>query len=208
MKDGKIIRIEKQKSEPYSITRPEPKKEKKDIPLLLPALTLSTSKKINTSALLNYFDQRFTREESQRFEKLLDEFISNKLSKEEFETALDRPFKTGGLGVYRQTAEKLAREIEKIVQLSNALKKDIKEEKDLSFEIEKITNWLLDEYAGKLLTAQEERIEEGILKRIKKEFIQKDFENFLDRPFKRGGAGLNWRTAKNLAAKLEVVISP
>jgi len=205
MKDGKIIRIEKQKSEPYSIKHPE--EEKKEAPLLLPAaLTVSSRKKINTSALLDYFGQQFNVEEILRFEDILDKFISQKLSQREFEILLDKPFKDGGLGVYHQTAKKLAREIEKILQLSNALKKDLEEKKELSFEIEKIAIWLLDEYAGKILSLQEERIEDGILKRIKKEYGRKDFENFLDRPTKNGGAGLNWRTAKNLAAKLEVII--
>ncbi|MDP3902341.1 MAG: ABC transporter ATP-binding protein [bacterium] len=162
---------------------------------------------INTERLVGYLDLNLDVEERVKFDSIIAEYVSSKITQEKFEELLDKPFVAGGLGMYKQKAMRLSEEISILIRLFKFLgDMDTSNKKDLSEKTSALTGWLLNDYAGNLSDKQKEKIRDAVLAKIKGETSLTQFQNQLDMPAKDGGAGLNWSTAKNLAQKIGIIL--
>jgi putative ABC transport system ATP-binding protein len=201
MKDGKIIRVvvneKKKQIGPFKGVRVIQKVLPKEKPVLHPsslALYLLTS-----------FDEAVIR----RLEEAIRKRISGEIDAQQFKEILDRPFEKGGVGLYRQTAESFAQKIERILAESEALKEVLPEKpvEEIQKKVEKLRKFILEGWKGSLKTEEQlRRLDEAILLRLEKKIGKKEFQRLLDLPLKKGGVGLDRRTARNFARKLEVAL--
>jgi len=154
--------------------------------------------------LLNSFDKPII----ERLEKAIKKRISGKIDSEKLKEILDRPFEEGGVGLYRQTAESLAQKIERILAEIEFERKEAFEETEEEEKVRRLRNFLLEGWRGNLKDfVQLERLDLAIKQRIEKKMDKRGFQKFLDLPVKKGGVGLDRRTARNFARKLETVIT-
>ena len=72
--------------------------------------------------------------------------------------------------------------------------------------VDDIRKTLLLEYKGDLTLEQVEALNKGIEYRILSKISRKEFQEYLDRPFKKGGVGINVKSAANLSKKLEMIM--
>jgi putative ABC transport system ATP-binding protein len=201
MKDGKIIRVvineKKKQIGPFEGKRVIQKVLPKEKPVLHPsslALYLLTS-----------FDEAVIR----RLEEAIRKRISGEIDAQQFKEILDRPFEKGGVGLYRQTAESFAQKIERILAESEALKEVLPEKpvEEIQKKVERLRKFILEGWKGSLKTEEQlKRLDEAILLRLEKKIGKKEFQRLLDLPLKKGGVGLDRRTARNFARKLEVAL--
>ena len=204
MKDGEIVRekINRKRSQ-ISLASPR-KSETVEI----------REKKIPTNlrSLIYYLLTSFDEPVISRLERTIKKRIEDKISKDELEEILDRPFEEGGVGLYKQTAESLAAKIERVlveIESATKLKKLYKggEEEEEEKGLREIRLFLLDGWHGHFTKIdQVERLDMTIKRRLKGELDREEFQRILDLPFSSGGVGLDKRTAKNFTKKMEIVV--
>ncbi|NIA18450.1 MAG: hypothetical protein GWO79_01060, partial [Actinobacteria bacterium] len=166
------------------------------------------AKQIVSEALVGMTSEEISKIEK-RVENLLMMGIKGNENILEF---LDIDSKKGGMGMNRRTAENLAnkingivREIELLVEEENKLKE--RKVVDSSREIVEIRQYLLDAFDLKIesidvLKILDRTIKERVANRIDRAALQKKF----DQPIKKGGVGLDRRTAKKMAQRLELLV--
>ncbi len=171
-----------------------------------------SKKELKARALAHYMASNFSIDAQERLEKILGDFIEGKISPENLVAAFDRPYSEGGIGMYRQTASDFGRKIEAVVSEAKSLQEELEretqypEKPEVDIKADKIRRHLLDSYEGTLSPEQVQRIERALKARILGAMNGRMFEEYLDRPVKQGGAGLNSRTAKNFTREVEIII--
>lgn len=226
MKDGVIINVKVNKAINEDIKLSSYAEEKqvfsisKDLELLartFSSITGSTgnllipfkSKQIVAEALTN-----MTSEEINKIEKKVENLLLTGVNNddEEMFNYLDKEIDKGGLGLNKQTALNLAKKLKDIVIEIKSLEEEEKNMKfkgglDLSQEVDQIRDHLLlafnieikdDVILNVINNAIQDRLENKIEKKI--------FQKQLDLPVKKGGAGMDRRTARKLAKRLELLI--
>lgn len=163
-----------------------------------------TSTKFVTK-LAGYFGLNLSNEEEMRFKNFVENFTERKINKEEIRIILDKSFKDGGLGLHTRIAKKVTDELDQILAILDSILAESKD-KNLKEEKENIYKWLFADYAGKLSEKQETVAMEAIVKRIEGSIGGNEFLEILDRPLDEGGAGFNWRTARNITQKLDLIV--
>jgi putative ABC transport system ATP-binding protein len=197
MKDGQIIKDEYQARRQY-----------KSDELIVSEGTIpgEGGSTLHAERFMNYFGLNLNRDAYLRLEEVLRKFFERKVSKQKLFEVLDLPYKKGGVGLYKQSAKAFAQEADDMLFLSDLLR-DIKTVDDLKQNIGHIITWLLHDTKATLTEDQYARLKDAMAKRIASTSGADEFEKVLDAPIETGGVGLNWRTAKNLAQKLEVVLN-
>jgi putative ABC transport system ATP-binding protein len=221
MKDGKIIKVEinekrkklKGQSEDGGI-----KKERTELDLLLQAFPDLTSMQLHVmlapfkaKMLVAYLLSSFEAEEIKTFEQHVTERLLEKTTKEQLFHTLNAPVEEGGMGLNLNTARRFSQIIEEVVEKGDFIQKEtplMKESKadPIVETVNSVRKALLEEFRGELSLDQVAALNKGIEYRILSKISRKEFQNFLDRPFHKGGAGLNSRAARNLARKLELIM--
>jgi hypothetical protein len=69
-----------------------------------------------------------------------------------------------------------------------------------------LRGYLLDNYAGQLGFEQIKRLEEFLSLRMLGRIGKKELNESLDRPVKKGGVGLNRRTATRFSREIELIL--
>lgn len=149
--------------------------------------------------------------EIKRLEYFLAHRFSNKIDKDIFRQVLDRPYSEGGVGLWRQKAEKIANYAEEIIQEEHELETLYKKlekspEAPLAEEVQKIRDWLLEDYKTKLTPIQIMRLNEAISERIRNIITADNFQKVLDLNKNKGGVGFRTRTSLKIAGKLETIL--
>jgi len=195
MKDGKIVGDVKQQSRKVShiaqISHDKEAGESKE------------KISLNIERLINYLDINLSPEEKDIFEKEVKRFTARETTKEKLLEVLDASIKDGGIGLYKQVAVRLAQELNNILELSTIIHKSV--DKGIKKKTEYVYNWLFADYKGSLSDWQKEKIKLAIGDRIKGVLSLKDFQIKLDKPTNEDGAGLNDRTARNIAQKIGLI---
>jgi len=202
MKDGRIIRV---------VVNPKrkqigPFEEVKIVKKVPPRKKALPHPRALAQYLLTSFDQAVIR----RLERAIRKRMLGEITEAQFREILDRPFEEGGVGLYRQTAESLSQKIERVLSEIELLKEEIPPEKprtEIDIKVENLRKFLLEGWKGSLKREEElKRLDECIRLRLEGKIDQKEFQRRLDLPFKEGGVGLNKRTARNFAKKLELLL--
>jgi len=234
MRDGKIIKTEvnlekirpqdakdldKYKGKGFGqIIKTEINKERNALDLLLQSYPDLTSMQFHVmlapfkaKILTNYLISKFEGKEIERLEKIITDRLVGKINKEEMLKVFDVQPEDGGMGLNWGTALKFADVIEEVVKKSDYIKQEYKSiEENQVDPIKKIVTELrrslMDEYDGKATEEQITALDKGIEFRLLKKVNRREFEEYLDRQFERGGVGLGTATAKKFAKKLEIIM--
>lgn len=223
MKDGKLIKIEVNKNrkhyredeedEQFKIT-----KERTELDLLLQAYPDLSSMQLHVmlapfkaKILVSYFLSRYEAAEIQDIEKIVEAYLLEQLSEERFIEKLTAAPEEGGIGMTHPLAENLLETVREVLDKSNTLKEENESVKaghpdPILKVIDKMRHSLLDDYDGELHIDQVKALNKGIEYRILSKISRQEFMEYLDRPFADGGVGLNWRTAKRMSRKLEMIM--
>ena len=151
MKDGEIIKTEE--STPETVAKAVSEHFYKE---LSPELNAG---EVIARSLSNLLLRGYSYDEIKRFEFFLLQRFTDKIDSEIFKEVLDRPYKDGGIGLWKQKAKKIAGYVDEIIEEKRGIDEIYKEleknpESPIAAEIEKIRNWLLEEYKGKLSEIQ------------------------------------------------------
>jgi len=202
MKDGRIVREvvnpKRKQISPFEEIRVAKKAPLREKPLLQPR------------AFAQYLLTSFDRPVIRRLERVIKKRMLGKITEAQFRENLDRPFEKGGIGLYRQTAESFSQKIERVLAESEFLKEEIPTEKPLAeidIRVKNLRKFLLENWEGSLKKEEElNRLDNFIRLRLEEKIDKKKFQKNLDLSFKEGGVGLNRRTARNFARKLELAL--
>jgi len=166
-------------------------------------------KELKAKVLADYLTREMGEYQREVLEKGIQNFLEKKINLEELYEILDKPIEEGGVGLYKQTAQKFVSQIRELLKGSAILKAEFKDKMPAIKEIEltrKLRRLLLDEYSGQISYIQSQRIEEGISNRITGNWDRRIFQKHLARSMKESGVGLNRNTARRLARKLEIIL--
>lgn len=206
MKDGEIIKTEKKSL----FVQKEIKKIGSSYyyQQLFPKLKRS---EVYVQVLSQLLMRGHSREEIERFKEFVSQRLSKKINESTFRELLDRPYNLGGVGLWRQKAEKIANYVEDIIKKRRQLKRIYKKLENnptdpLFEEMIKVQNWLLEDYKLQLTPLQQERLREVISDRIRNIILPEHFVKILDLPIEQGGVGLKINTSLKLARKLENIL--
>ena len=140
-------------------------------------------------------------------ELAIEKYIKDEMTKEDLRQYLDN--QKDGAGFNSQKAQHLTKDIVEIVE---NWKKVSVEENEVSLnqklkeEIFSIRMFLLEEYNGALTKPQVEILNTLIRDLLTKEIDIPKFITMLDLPLKKGGVGLNVRTARHFGEKIALII--
>lgn len=167
--------------------------------------------KLRAQNLSNLILRGYSRQEIKRLEYFLIHYFRGQIDRDTFKMVLDRPFRDGGVGLWRQKAEKMAGYIDKIMKEEKELEMLYKKleknpEVPLYEEIERIRNWLVEDFTVKLTPLQIERMNEVIGERIRNIITAENFRKIIDLPKEQGGVGLKIKTSLGMAEKMETIL--
>lgn len=202
MRDGAITKTEGKKAE--FVERGASSYYKKLFPELP---NLETRAKTIAALIL----RGYSYPEIKRFEYFLAQLLKGLIEKDVFKMVLDRPYNLGGVGLWRQKAEKIADYVDEIMGEEKELniiyqKLEKAPEAPLCEEIMKIRDWLLQGVRVKLTPLQTERLNEIVGERIRNIITAENFQKVLDLSREKGGVGLKVRTSFKLSEKLESLL--
>jgi len=153
----------------------------------------------------------YSNEEVKRFEFFLFQRLEDKIDKETFEGVLDRPYKEGGVGLWRPTAKKIAEKTEDMITRKKEIDRvEAELEKNpnipLSEVVRRVRRWLLEEYKGKVSEEQLARLDELITERLRHAISVSDFKKTLELPRRQFGVGFSLRLSQRIADKLGSIL--
>ena len=204
MKDGKILRME------------EPK-ERGDV---VQAVSKLMNQQLNpdmdepqimAKTLSNMLLRGYSVDEVKRFEFFLLQRLTDHTEGDVFREVLDRPYRSGGVGLWKGKAAKIAFLVEGIMEQRHTVE-DIytmlekNPESPLIEEVQRMRKWLLEEYTGKVDEQQQLRLDELIAERLRNIITPKNFAQVLNLSKKQFGLGLSMRTANRIAEKFESIL--
>lgn len=225
MKDGMIVRetVNRDRHERSEIVKKAPTAEIEDLMRAYQGLTQEQINVIIMPYKAKLFAHHFITNRNMEEEKIFEEIIYRKLlntiSHEQFLKTLSRPYQEGGVGFDMRTAEKIARRINRKIRMAFYIYRKGHQRKDEHGVHKKITNkeksekltyYLLNtcyrDYYKNLDKTVMERIKKAVEERLFSGLSKVDFYNFLDKPFKDGGVGLNSKTVRNITEELELIL--
>lgn len=211
MKDGTVISVEKQTPKTIASSLSQNLQnqlsavggEGKDIETL-------EREQISARALSGYLLRGYSTEEIVRFQTFLDQRLSEKIDSNAFREAIDKPFKDGGVGLWKKKAEKLTMYVDTVIHRRkdiDAIYHIIEKNRDLPIttEIRVIREWLLEDTTLKPSVTQLMAIDQIISDRLRKFIDAESFARVLS--IKKFGVGLSFRAAHQMGDKLESILS-
>lgn len=214
MKDGKITHIVTNKQQRRDLS-PDEKNFSSELERLARIFPFSPVSRLKAKAILNALISHYDIEELEKLEEVIENFITKKMTFEDFQDILDKPLYEGGVGLYKEKAKDFSHKVasfltEKEIVLKMLKKSDKKGEaapSKLNQVVDEIRKKLLDEWEGRIKnTLQLDRLNKGIMKRALGAYDKRVLETFFQTPLRDGGAGFNRRTAKNFARGLELIL--
>jgi putative ABC transport system ATP-binding protein len=212
MKDGAVTSIEK--SEKGSVATSLSKKlyEQLSIKKNEASGGDGSEEKLSARILANFLLRGYSMDEIKRFESFVNDRFSNKIDKKEFHLLVKKPFKEGGIGLWKKKAEKVSIYLEGIIEkrkdvehIFNVIEKN--PELSILDEVAGIRNWLIQGYTGKLSPQQITSFDQVVSDRIRG-FIPADkIVEILDLSTNKFGVGLSFRAAQLIAEKLELILN-
>jgi putative ABC transport system ATP-binding protein len=212
MKDGQITSIEK--SEKGSVASSLSKKLYEQLAIKNETSGGGESKeeKLSARVLANFLLRGYSMDEIRRFESFVNDRFDNKINSKEFRILANKPFKEGGVGLWKKKAERVADYLEGII----TKRKDVEHifstieknpELSISDEVQNIRNWLMEGYTGKLSPQQITSLDQVVSDRIRGFIPANKIVELLDLSTNKFGVGLSFRAAQLIAEKLELILS-
>ncbi|MBU1159721.1 hypothetical protein KKD04_00875, partial [Patescibacteria group bacterium] len=158
-----------------------------------------------------YILRGYSQEEIKRLEYFLIQLLRGQIDADLFKAVLDRPYKEGGVGLWKQKAEKISKQIAEIMEEEKSLKGMFERLQDnpnapLKAEVEDIRNWLAKDLVKNLSAIQQLQLDEAIEERIRNVITSEHFRKVLDLSKSKGGLGLKIGTSLRVKDKLESLL--
>ena len=218
MKDGKIVRQTINPQRPQRMDAQAKEKITKtlsggissalvDVLSVYPELTES---RLKSKAVVNYLLSELDTQQIDRLERLVEDRILGKISKEDFGAALDDPIEKGGAGLNYQSAKKIDASVETLLSETDIIQKDIEDvgtdPNALDAVTKEIETQIIDVLSSALSDEQMTRLTDAIKKRISNELDRDGFFHTLDLAVSHGGVGLRKEIAKDAARRMEILL--
>ncbi len=172
--------------------------------------------------LVNYMLSNYEIDEIKRIEQAVSDRLSQQINKEELKFRLDNAYEKGGAGLDSRIAEKLTNLTEEILNRTKYIKSanEIIEKNEKTEETKKAEtnlnlvwcqiaelrkNFIAPENAN-LDEQQIKRLEGAIYLRLIGDYDKDTFCEAIDKPFNKGGVGLNKLTAQKISRDLEMIM--
>ncbi len=171
-----------------------------------------TTDEITSKTLSNLLLRGFSSKEIERLESFLSDRLTNKIDAETFRKNIDLPFHSGGVGLWKQRAEKISKLIEDMISERTKLHTIYEElEKNHSTpvteEVESLQLFALSEYSGHVKPIQRLRLQRTLTDRLRGTISAKTFKDTLGLSRSKGGIGFSIRTTQHISDKIETVLS-
>lgn len=205
LKDGEVLRVE------------EPQKKKGSQKSLAEFLhrelfPQAAAETLMARSLSGMLLRGFSAQETKRFELFLAERLKGSIDAKTFVEFLDRPYKEGGLGLWKQRAEKISDIIdevaahrERVEDIYERLERD--PEVPLYEEVARMRNWLLADYQGTLSDTERVRFDETVEDRIRNIISPESFTRVLVTDRKDFGIGFSQSTARYISERVESALA-
>jgi putative ABC transport system ATP-binding protein len=203
LKDGEIIKVEEISAETF--------KESVSKELFGHiGVTLSPTEAL-TQSLSHLLLRGYSKEEMSRFQFYLSQRLNNRIGVFDFKNILDMPFKKGGIGLWRQKADKISNYVEDILSQRkkiNDINLDLEHNPSspLMNDLINMRNWLLQGYRGQVNEVQTLRFDEILYERLRNIITTSHFEKILNLPKSQFGVGLSLHTSQSIAEKLDLAL--
>lgn len=159
-----------------------------------------------------FFFRGYSNEEIKRAKEIILKRVSGIMSKEDFFIELDKPFKDGGLGLWKQKAKNIVSAVEEIINESldistihNSLQKY--PGMPLKDEFSDVRKYLLEIYKGRTSEYILDSFDECLYERVRNIITKDNFVKVLSLPKSVGGLGFSYSTALKISDRLEVLLS-
>jgi len=207
MKDGQIIKTESVKAEDFA-GEGSGKGIEEQMKTANPGATKFDLLASSFSSLLL---RGYSHEEVKRAEEFFKKRISGEFNYSMLLAELDKPYREGGLGLWKQKAKSVADAVEEIIfedfEISVAHDKISKKPNSpLKEEIENIRKWILEIYKGKLSTFQTDCFDECLENRLRNIITNENFVKVLSLPRHEGGIGFSVPTSLKIYDRLEMLL--
>lgn len=160
-------------------------------------------------SITNYLTERFTVDQTERLEAVMEQMLGGKISQHHFFEKLNSPYAEGGVGMYKATAISYTLRIAEILKEVKAclvcLKNKSEEGKPKMVKL--LRKFLISDYHGHLNKEHIERLDKVIYNRAFGLSSEQEFRQFLNLPIADGGVGLHVATAERLAERLEIILA-
>jgi putative ABC transport system ATP-binding protein len=208
MKDGMVIKTETRKVEPENLGAEDGKG--------IEGGSYQTSPVVDKIDVLvgsfaSFFLRGYSKKEVERGEGFFKKRINHEFTHDEFVEALDKPFKEGGLGLWKQKAKNIADMVEEIIKENYEMsiiysKLEKYPDSPLNEEISNIRKWILKNHNGKLSLLQTDSLDECVGERIRNIITPDNFVKVVTLPRREGGVGFPIPTALRISNRLEMLI--
>jgi putative ABC transport system ATP-binding protein len=170
-----------------------------------------SEEKMSAHLLSNFLLRGYSQDEIVRFESFVNERFSEKINSKDFNILINKPFKEGGVGLWKKKAERVTKYLEEIISKKNDIKEicnliEKNSEVAIFDEVHDIRKWLLEGYTGELSPNQISSLDQVISDRIRNFISREKVVELLDLSNNKFGVGLSFRASEILAEKLELVL--
>ncbi len=153
----------------------------------------------------------YSLDEINRLQFHINERLSGSISRKDFLDMLDKPYKEGGVGLWKQKAHRISAYVESVMKERKDITKIYRHlakrlEIPLAAEAQQLRHWLLTEYQGKLDRLQKIRLEELLMERLRKIITDQHFKDTLSLPESKFGLGLSDHATQLISEKLELAL--
>ncbi len=216
MKDGTITEVEKVTSQIlaesiYGHLSKQISSLKEEQPKEDANKDTSSGGEISAHLLANFLLRGYSQDEISRFESFVNQRFSDKIDKKEFSKLVNKPFKDGGVGLWKKKTTRVTDYLEEVINKRHNVSKIcdlIEKSSEVSIfdEIHDIRKWLIEGYTGELSSAQITALDQVISDRIRNYISREKFVELLDLSNNKFGVGLSFRAAQTLSEKLELIL--
>lgn len=173
---------------------------------------IEKEEEISLQSLSTFLLSGYSIDEIRRFEKLLKTRLSGDIDPITFREMIDKPFKDGGVGLWRHKASRIATKVEEFIDKRydvEAIEQIIKIHPELPImdEVRRIREWLTAEYRGTMSDEQRMMLEQLISDLIRNFISIEKFKKLLQHSKHEFGVGLSFRAAEQFTEKMEVILS-
>ncbi|MFA6585681.1 MAG: ABC transporter ATP-binding protein [Candidatus Paceibacterota bacterium] len=171
----------------------------------------ANAESISAHLLANFLLRGYSLDEISRFELFVNERFSNKIDKKEFHELINKPFKDGGVGLWKKKAERVTEYLEEVIDKKHSISSiceliEKTPEAAIFDEIKNVRQWLIEGYTGELNASQILALDQVISDRIRNYISREKVVQLLDLSSNKFGVGLSFRAAQILAEKLELLL--
>ena len=166
---------------------------------------------LSARLLANFLLRGYSQDEINRFESFVNERFISKVDKKEFHNLINKPWKEGGVGLWKKKADRVTDYLEEVIDKKEevgTICSSIEKNPEVAIfdEIHDIRKWLVEGYTGELDAAQITALDQVISDRIRGFIPREKVVELLDLSNNKFGVGLSFRAAQILAEKLELVL--